>query len=415
MAPNSQKKYKDAFHWAWPFLLWLLVILFALFDFKYNERLKEFRINNVTSFITPTDLAEPTSELVTEEFIKPIQSFEKPDTLVLLGNSTIAGTGTLDRGFLNRQLSENSNVINAGLGGQDLRASTGLAILGLDEAIKSKAVNHVDIVAAYTSYRLYVVGDYWDYARSIGSLCRKADLTHDVEGCTSLPTYESLPEFRANTERWLLGSMRCMISSKIFSRWLEAGQPWCAQLYSLTEDNPEFVSRHRRRMEGVHNDSAINIAMMTDETKRSNFFDDWKFQQSAKNTPFSNEVMFVTNADWRKDAVLKTAAKISVIETFLKKNRIPYGVHFFLISDPPNELQENLDRGRMESLAKGRSEFVAGLKSAKPNWHVYDLLPFAVSDYYDVGHLIESGQAKLATLIKESVQNSRTVAQKELK
>ncbi len=66
---------------------------------------------------------------------EPAQKFTRDRLYVLLGNSTLAGTGALDKQFLNRQLARDQDVLNVALGGHGLDASTAFAMLTLGRSL----------------------------------------------------------------------------------------------------------------------------------------------------------------------------------------------------------------------------------------------------------------------------------------
>lgn len=347
--------------------------LALVFDFDARKRIVDYNPPNIAHYDLRYDVFPPSSRLFKVAFLDAIGKFADRDTVVLIGNSVIAGAGTKDKLFFNSSLSDAFNVINAGLGGEYLGASAALAVLGIDANLKKHPSVFHHVFVAYPPSRMYD-GDYWVTGHALTTLAKERKLSGYVRPYP-ISVKASIKQTLLGIKGAIAENLRCIVDGNVVIRSIINREFACEKPFNTENNNPVFLKQHANRMiEPSFQQQQLVSGIMADNT-----FIDSESRRNAK----ANAI----------------ADQLGLLERFLVQNKIPHKIYFLLLRDAPDAI-DALPGARQEAYDSGRMAFRRVLATRKPQWEVLDVPPMEFGDFFDMGHMRESGQAKLANLIK---------------
>lgn len=358
------------------FFILLFVAGIALFDLKGNERVLQYNPKGMTHYDLPYDLMPPTPNLFSKAYLDPIKGFRGKDVIVFIGNSVVAGAGSEDAIFLNKQFIPDFDVINAGLGGEYFTASLSLAIMGLNEASEQYPDTFFHIFIAYPPSRLYINSNktgYYSTGPAIYALAKEGNLADKIfigKGLNPMGGYDKVVRWIRNS---VIMNMRFIINRPIVM----------ASLYNLKPLLVEPVST-KSPLYGLKS-LAINSAEL----------DRWR-----------NLTKEFYDEDYRNQTLDLFNERIPLLIQFLEEKKLRYKMHFLLLADPL-ELIEMLPSSERNYYLNIREDYVGKIRSNHPEWAVEDLRPLPASGYYDAAHMNESGQRRLASMIFDMLKRGR--------
>lgn len=367
-----------ASHRRYLFILATLAIasLGLVFDLDGAKRAAHYNPPNIAHYDLRYDVFPPSPRLFKVAFLEPIGKFADRDTVVLVGNSVIAGAGAKDKQFLNSSLSDAFNVINAGLGGELLGASSALAVLGMDANFRKRpsAVHHVFV--AYPPSRIYE-GGYWVTGHALSSLAKERNLS-DYVYPYSTSAKKGIKQSLLGIKGRIAENLRCIVDGSVVIRSIINREFYCERPFNTENASPAFLEKYaNRNRPPSRQEKKLVAGIMSDKT----FIDD------------------ASRRNLKANAIL---AQLAPLERFLVQKGIPHRIHFLLLRDAPDAI-DTLSRARQEAYDTGRTAFREFLAKRKPHWDVLDVPPMQPGDFFDMGHMRESGQAKLANLIKDAI------------
>jgi hypothetical protein len=377
-----------ASHRHYIFILATLAIasLGIVFDFDGAKRIAHYNPPNIAHYDLRYDVFPPSSRLFKVAFLDPIGKFADRDTVVLIGNSVIAGAGAKDKQFLNSSLSNTFNVINAGLGGELLGASSALAVLGMDANFRKHptVVHHVFV--AYPPSRIYE-GGYWVTGHALTSLAKERNLSGYVHPY-SMRWKKRVKQPVLGIKGGLAENLRCILDGSTVIRSIINRDFYCEKPFNTENASPGFLEKYaNRNRRPFRQEQKIVASAMSDST-------------------------FIDNASRRNVKANAILAQLAPLERFLVQKGIPHKIHFLLLRDAPDAI-DTLPRARQEAYDSGRTAFREFLAKRKPHWDVMDVPPMESGDFFDIGHMRESGQAKLSDLIKGAIARDQANYQRD--
>lgn len=371
------------FHSYWPYAWVPLVLIFLCFDFKYQESLTQHRVDNVASFTLAPDLVKASEYVLQDVFFDPISRFSSRDTIVIIGNSVAAGSGSLDKQYFNSRLAETHNVINAAIDGEQLLPSSVLALRGIDAEFQSGNHGRVDVFVLYPPSRLYT-GDWFKVTESIVQTACFDPTLRDYLGARCTGVKE--PQWKESLENRLLaiiyGNMRCILSSSTVINWLSYANVTCSKLFERQRTSPSSLKALREQPFYAPNG--------TFETYSSDFF-----QLNLNTLGSETEIEKTVNS---------LVENMIPITQYLKEKNITSRVHFILTT----ELQAGLDhfeKRRSGMYRDIRGKLLRQIKSKAPHWNIIDLPAFGVDQYSDLTHYNEAGLHRLSHTIQLSLSS----------
>jgi len=377
-----------ASHKHYIFMLAALAIasLGLVFDLDGANRIAHYNPPNIAHYDLRYDVFPPSPRLFKVAFLDPIGKFADRDTVVLIGNSVIAGAGARDKQFLNSSLSDAFNVINAGLGGELLGASSALAVLGMDANFrKHPAVVH-HVFVAYPPSRIYE-GGYWVTGHALTSLAKERKLS-DYVYPYSTSAKKSIKQTLLGIKGGIAENLRCILDGSVVIRSIINREFYCEKPFNTENTSPAFLEKYANRNRPPSpQEQKLVAGIMSDKT----FIDD------------------ASRRNLKANAIL---AQLAPLERFLVQKGIPHKIHFLLLRDAPDAI-DTLPRARQEAYDSGRMAFREFLAKRKPHWDVMDVPPMESGDFFDMGHVRESGQAKLANLIKDAIARDQVNNQRD--
>lgn len=355
------------------FVVMLGLLGLALLDFKAGQKIEQYNPAGVAHYYLSYDLLSPTPGLIKRVFIDAINKFPRRDTVVFIGNSAIAGAGSEDTVFFNKQVVRKFNVINAGLNGEYFPASLALAVLGIKAAAQNQPDSFFHIFIAYPATRLYLYSNpsgYWVTGPSLYALandCRMADYIYKGEGLC--PMSESV-QTSDGIKNFMVMNMRCVINRRVVMDSLKRREPYC--LEAISTRSVVFRGPPLRA-----------------DQEQLKF---WKSLISEFNKSASREetLNFLTE-------------KVQNLTRFLEDNHLRYKIYFLLLGDPSGII-EMLPPVERQSYRKMRAEYVDSIRLREPAWVVGDVESLDTNDFYDVSHMNENGQSKLALKVLDLIE-----------
>lgn len=364
-----------------------------VFDFDAGKRITAYNPPNIAHYDLRYDVFSPSSRLFKVAFLDPIESFENRDTVVLIGNSVIAGAGAKDKQFFNSSLSNTFNVINAGLGGELLGASSALAVLGIDANFKKHPSRFHHIFVAYPPSRMYD-GGYWVTGHALTSLAKERKLSGYVRPYPasvkeSIESIESIKQTLLEIKGVVAENLRCIVDGNAVIRSIINREFFCEKPFNTENNNPVLLKQHAGRMVGPSlQEQKLVSGVMADNT-------------------------FIDIESRRNATAGAIADQLGLLESFLLQKGIPHKIYFLLLSDSPDSI-DYLPDDRHDGYYFGKMAFKKLLAEKMPKWEVLEAPPMEFGDFFDMGHMRESGQSKLANLIKEAIARDQVINQREL-
>lgn len=378
-----------AVHRQYIFILVALAIagLGLVFDSDARKRIAAYNPPNIAHYDLRYDVFPPSSRLFKVAFLDPIESFENRDTVVLIGNSVIAGAGAKDKNFFNRSLSDTFNVINAGLNGEHLGASSALAVLGIDANFKIRPSGFHHIFVAYPPSRMYE-GGYWVTGHALTSLAKDRKIS-DYVYPYSTGAKEIGKQTLLGVKGFIAENLRCIVDGNSAVRSIINRDLYCEKPFNTENQSSGFLKHYAGRMAGIPSQ-----------------------QEKIDLSQFMNSVTFIDSESPRNAMVSNIADRLGQLERFLAQNNIPHKIYFLLLTDSPDSI-DTFPRSRQESYGLGRAAFRIELAKKKPRWEILDGPTMKFEDFFDAAHMRESGQAKLANLIKDVINRDRANNQRD--
>ena len=90
------------------------------------------------------------------------------------------------------------------------------------------------------------------------------------------------------------------------------------------------------------------------------------------------------------------------------QNGIRHKIYFLLLRDAPVAI-DTLPSQRRDEYDLGKVTFLKELAERMPSWSVLEVPPMKNDDFFDVAHLRESGQAEIATVIKQIIAQDQVM------
>lgn len=377
MAPNKSHKY-------YIFMLVVAAIFSfgAILDFDACRKVEHYNPQGIAHYDLPYDTFPPTARLLRSLFLGAIENFPNRDTIVLIGNSVIAGAGAKDKLFFSSSLLDGGyNVINAALGGEYLSASSALAVLGIATNHSSNPVAFHSIFVVYPPSRVYEMGSYWVTGPALISLAKERNLSSYIMPYS--PTAkENNNRVSSGLEVLLHENMRCIVTRHDVVRAVTSFNFNCEKPFSTENNNPEFLKIYARGLEPPHTKQ---------EYEALSGFD-----------------IFIDDESQRTGKVNSIVAQLRPLESFLLQHQVPHQMYFLLLRDAPVALG-TLSSQRRIKYDLGRTAFLKELSEKTPSWKVLEAPPLENSDFFDTAHLRESGQAKIATLITHVIAENKVL------
>lgn len=358
-----------------------------VFDFDGGNRIARYNAPNIAHYDLRYDAFPPTARLFKVAFLDSIEKFSDRDTVVLIGNSVIAGAGAKDKQFLNSSLSKTFNVINAGLGGEYLGASSALAVLGIDAIFKKHPSAFHHIFVAYPPSRMYV-GGYWATGHALTSLARERNLSGYIFPY-SISVKGNIKQRILMIKSTVAENMRCIVDGNVVTRSIVNREFYCEKPFNTENGNPVFLQQYADRMNApsLRETMALSVAM-------------------RDNT-------FIDSESRRNDMAGTVVQQLEPLERFLGQNGIPHKIYFLLLRDAPDAI-DTLPRERQEGYKLGRMAFVKALAGKRPQWEVLESPSMDFGDFFDMGHMREGGQTRTANLIKAAIGRDQVARQREV-
>lgn len=354
--------------------------LSLVFDFDARNRIAHYNPPNIAHYDLRYDVFPPTTRLFRAAFLDPIGKFADRDTVVLIGNSVIAGAGAKDKQFFNSSLSKTFNVINAGLGGEYLGASSALAVLGIDTSFKKHPTGFHHIFVAYPPSRMYD-GGYWATGHALTSLAKERNLPDYILPYSISPK-EGIKQSLLEIKGAIAENMRCIVDRNVVIRSIIDREFYCEQPFNTENRNPVFLKQYAGRTDALswQEHKALSEAM------GDNTFIDSEPRRNAK-----------------AGAIVE---QLELLERFLAQKEIPHKIHILLLRDAPDAI-DTLPSKRKDNYSLGRLAFTKLLAEKRPHWSILEAPPMEFGDFFDMGHMRESGQSRIVDLIKATIARYR--------
>lgn len=358
------------------------VILFTLaiasvgivFDFDVRSKIQHYNSHGVAHYDLPYEIFPPSSHLFRIVLLDSIAKFPKRDAVVLIGNSIIAGVGAKDTLIISSSLNSDFNVINAGLRGEYLSASSALAVIGVDENVKKYPSAFHHIVVAYPPAWLYEMGSYWATGPALTALAKERNLSSYI--MPFLPTEKE--SIKQTIQSIIASNMRCAINRHIAITAIKNLEFYCEIPFGTRVSKPGFIKAYARSIDNQTNEEYKTLSrIMNDNT-------------------------FVDNELLRNNKINGITEKLEPLERFLLENGIRHKLYFLLLRDAPAAINA-LPKARRNEYDIGRAAFLKELTARMSHWEILDAPQMGNSMFFDSGHLRDSGQVEIATFIKQEI------------
>ena len=352
-----------------------------IFDFDAHNKIEHYNPAGVTHYDLPYDTFPPSPRLFSLAFLDSIGHFPNRDTIVLIGNSVIAGAGAKDKLFFSSSLKNNFNVINAGLGGEYFGASSALAVLGIDANFKRSPSAFHHIIVAYPPSRFYAMSNYWVTGPALITLAEEHGLSNYITPY-QIKKIESIKQRFLEIQGVITGNMRCIINRDDVVSSITNLEFYCQKPFSIENNQAGFLKQYADRMDADR---------------------DYKGLSS-----FMNNNTLIDYESSRKDWINTLAEQSIPLERFLVQNGIRHKIYFLLLRDAPVAI-DTLPSQRRDEYDLGKVTFLKELAERMPSWSVLEVPPMKNDDFFDVAHLRESGQAEIATVIKQIIAQDQVM------
>ncbi len=365
---------KPVITFLYPFCVFVVVLVILYLN--YQNKVVSAINRGVASYNLSYNLVKPNYMLINELFTSQINKFDNRDIIVLIGNSLIAGAGTIDKNYLNKEISEHFNVINAGLGGEYLTSSVSLAIYGLDHAIRNNPNRFIHIFVVYNVERFYVHGDYWVFGNAIAKFCHDKDIEPYIYNCKELRSQYNSDLLSQMISTLVVGGLSCAFSPDTFRVFVTNYTFRCENLFETIHKEGDFIKQHDNPLWYASADLSYVLGMIS-----------WVFDEDQrKNTLaiFRNRIGNLTN----------------YLDSRGMNNR--YRVNVILLSENNHILNILLKSEEKNKYDRARQDFLSDMALVIPNSKVFFFNQVNPEDYLDVSHLKETGQSKLANFIVNS-------------
>jgi len=217
-------------------------------------------------------------------------------------------------------------------------------------------------------------GGYWVTGQALTSLAKERNLAGYVHPY-STSWKKNLKQPFLEIKGRIAENLRCILDGSVVIRSIINRDFYCEKPFNTENGSPGFLEKYARRIDGSSRREQKAVArIMSDST-------------------------FIDNASRRNAKAGAIVDQLAPLERFLGENKIPHKIYFLLLRDEPAAI-DTLPGDRQEAYDSGRMAFRELLAKRKPQWKVLDAPPMEPGDFFDMGHMRESGQAKLAAFIK---------------
>ena len=359
-----------------------------IFDFDEHSKIEHYNPSGITHYDLPYAILPPSPRLLKLAFLDQIKYFPNRNTIVLIGNSVIAGAGAKDKLFLGSSLNNNFNVINAGLDGEYLSASSALAILGIDVNFKRDPSGFHHIFVAYPPSRLYAVSNYWVTGPTLITLAEERGLSSYITPY-SITAIKYIKQGLLGIQNIIAGNMRCInnrnnVVNSITNLSITNLDFYCEKPFNIENNKPKFLKEYAGRMQ----------TYTSQEYKALSEF-------MRDNTSIDNELQ-------RESWINIIVEQAVPLERFLVQNGIRHKIYFLLLRDPPVAI-DTLPSQRRDEYDLGKALFLKELAERMPSWGILEAPPMGNNDFFDAPHLRESGQAAIAAFIKQTIAQGQVI------
>ncbi len=345
-----------------------------MFSPNIEDKKNNFLVQNSSFYSFSSQQVFPTLSMFLEYFIKPISTFKQKNTIVVIGNSLMIGSGSIEKNYITKKLSNNYNVINSALNGENIRASIDLAMVGLKEEMKFRP-NPVNIVYGYVFSRTYFDSNYSNHAKGLENLSTYFGLENFTLK-SSFENRKSIAFLKETLFNFYSFHSKCLIQSSFLIQMISSFNFFCAHPLTLEEREVGFLSQHQFYKTMKEKERMRSV--FKDRDSLGFLFNEQSIESKINN--FEN-----SHSQFKK---FRNAFKIRSIESF------------FLVDESP-QLLALLNKNDQLKLIEQKNIFIERFKSRFPDINFYwvkDLPPHA---YFDATHLNDYGQSILADFIKE--------------
>lgn len=352
--------------------------LLVLFDFDGQQKIESYNPAGIAHYNLPYDVFPPSSYLFKRVFLDSIEHFPDRDTLVFIGNSVMVGAGAKNTLHFNSVLKDDFNVINAALDGEELGASSALAVLAIEENFRRHPLAFQHIFVGYAASRMYV-GAYALTGSALTNLAKDRNLTSYIVPYANKTPRDSIKQV---IESIIAINMRCILSKNSVVNSFKNRSFYCVKPFDIEFKDPGFLKFYNRQKYPDTNQERKDLAeFMKDHTT-------------------------IDNKLRRDDKVNNIVAQLAPLESFLVKHGVHHKIHFLLLRDLPEGI-ETFSIQKRDGYDLGRKAFLEELAQKKPGWRILEAPLLENSDFFDVVHMRESGQTKVAALIKQAITQNR--------
>ncbi len=338
-----------------------------------KNKIDKYNPTNTTHYNLPYDSLPPSPYLFETAFLDSIKHFSPRDTVVLIGNSVIAGSGAKDKNFFNSRLGKDFNVINAGLNGEYLGASSALAVLGINASYKINPDGFYHIVVAYPPVRTYLAPSYWVTGLALSNLAIDNNLYDYVA-----PVSTSNPLQRALWFKSVLNSnMRCIDIKKSLTFIVDKFEFYCEKPFGTEQKSPIFLKTYNEN---------VMATKLSESGHRSL-------------SVFMENETFIHSESLRLDRINSLIKAMAPLENFLLKNKINFKIYFLLLRDAPTAIGTFTLKKHKEYIS-GKKDYLKNISELRPEWVVLELPEINNNFFFDEAHMREEGQAVVAEFIK---------------
>ena len=358
-----------------------LSIIFGLnFEPVDQQKIEKYNPIGTTHYDLPYSTLPPSPYLLELSFLGSIKNFNRRDTVVLIGNSVIAGAGAKNTIFLNSSLNESFNVINAGLGGEFLGASSALAVIGVDVNAKlnPSAVHHIFI--AYPPSRFYVANTYWITGNALSVIAKERNL-----GSYLNQYREKEGEYNEFSRKltWASGvigaNMRCIDFKNTITHLALNFEFFCEKPFRTEMVNPNFLKNYGHPY--GYNFTKRELEHLSAEM---------------------NNATWITSESKRIEMENTIVTSMKPMEAYLNEKKIKHKIYFLLLRDAPAAV-ETFEPKQQFDYNLGRGAFIQELSRLKPGWIILEPPKMQNDAFFDTAHLRENGQEAISFFIKHVI------------
>jgi hypothetical protein len=242
------------------------VVAVLLYNPSWKEKELQFFSRPYAAFSFNSETLNFSKNLADEIFLSKVQCPE-PDrtTLVLVGNSVAAGTGSVFKENLNRKLAKVYYLINASVNAYGFDVSISLAYLAIRKLAEQKCQSPIHLSIVYPITRTYVLGGLGTLANGLGLLNDHSEFFNEVTN-NSVPS--DFEEFKSNFRNQFIRLSKCLISSNVTQDWIRAGGLDCRHPFDDEESSPLWLKQYYvGRRDGGDNVMNLVSWVLDDETR----------------------------------------------------------------------------------------------------------------------------------------------------